>query len=243
MEAEAIRTRLALVQERISLSLARSGRSHEHVLLVVVSKGQPLHVLQAAYQAGISIFGENYPEEAVMKMAHLNQAIRWHMIGHLQSRKSALVASHFHYFHALDSVKLAARLNRQLDGKNRKLPVLLEINIGNEKNKYGWLWENEQDWKNLILDVTEISLLPNLTIRGLMAMPPYNVQPEMTRPFFRRMRILREALNREFSELSMNELSMGTSVDYGQAIEEGATMVRIGEAILGPRVKRREVSG
>jgi pyridoxal phosphate enzyme (YggS family) len=157
------------------------------------------------------------------------------MIGHVQSRKAPLVAQHFALVHSLDSLKLAQRLDRSAAELGRTLPVLLEFNVSGEKSKHGWDASEESLWKGLLTDVNAIAALPGLKVRGLMTMPPLSTDPEAARVHFRKLRRLRDFLSRQVSQAEWDELSMGTSVDYAVAVEEGATLVRIGQAILGPR--------
>jgi pyridoxal phosphate enzyme (YggS family) len=225
------------VVEQIGASARRSGRDPEAIRVVVVSKAQPLEVLAAAIQAGIRRFGENYPEEAVEKIARFGEIehIEWHMIGHLQSRKSRMVAGAFDYFHSLDSLNLARKLNAALIERDKSLPVFLEMNVSGEQSKYGWpAWE-EGRWDNLVKEVEQLIEFPQVKVCGLMVMPPLFNDQELSRPYFSKARKLRNHLARKLPMFDLSELSMGTSADYCVAIEEGATFVRIGQAILGPR--------
>jgi PLP dependent protein len=232
-----IRTNLAAIQERIEQAAIASGRESTDVRLIVVTKAQPLEITRCAILAGASILGENYPEEALPKMEALGvqMAVDWHMIGHLQSRKARIVAEHFDMLHSLDSVKLAAKLERLLEEIGRTLPVLLEVNVGEENSKFGWAAFDRKKWEELIPIVDEIRRFKHLQISGLMTMPPLFVEPEKSRPYFQRLHSLRMYLREQFPELAFKELSMGTSVDFEAAIAEGATFVRIGQAIVGPR--------
>jgi pyridoxal phosphate enzyme (YggS family) len=189
----------------------KSNRNPNEVRLVVVTKSQPVEVAQAAVEAGVQILGENYPEEGVMKLQSLTgqSGVEWHMIGHVQSRKARLVADHFALLHSLDSLKLAQRLNRFAGERNRKLPVLMEFNVGGEESKYGWNASEESQWEMFLPEIASLLDIPNLRVHGLMTMPPLGTEPD--------------------------ELSMGTSADYGVAVEEGATLVRVGTAIVGAR--------
>ncbi len=228
------------VLDQIAVSAYRSGRNPDAIHLVVVSKAQPMEVLEAAIQAGIRRFGEDYPEEAVEKIARFKETsqLEWHMIGHLQSRKAHLVAESFHYMHSLDSLHLANKLNSALKDQNRSLPVLLEMNISGEQSKYGWpAWE-ETRWDDLLPELEQLKQFSQLMIAGLMAMPPLFSDQELSRPYFSKLRKLREHLSTKLSPLALTELSMGTSADYCAAIEEGATFIRVGQAILGPRPTR-----
>ncbi len=225
------------VLDRIAVSARRAGRPPEAVRLVVVSKAQPLAVVDAAIEAGIRRFGENYPDEAVEKINYFKETagIEWHMIGHLQSRKGRLVAESMQYMHSLDSLHLANKLNNALLELDKSLPVLLEMNVSGERSKYGWPAWDEDRWDDLLPEVEQLIKLPQLKIAGLMAMPPLFDEQESARPYFARLRKLRDHLVQRVPQISLAELSMGTSADYCAAVEEGATFVRIGQAILGPR--------
>jgi len=234
---EDIRKNLAHIQERIEKACASAGREIERVKLIVVSKAKPIPVIEAAIQAGVRNFGENYPEQAVEKIIAFEGILdlQWHMIGHLQSRKSDLVVEHFDYFHSLDSLKLARKLDRILVEQKKTLPALIEFNVANEISKHGWNAQEESHWPGLISDVTSILELPSLQIRGLMCMPPISESAEDSRQYFVKLVKLRDFLAKHFPNYSWDELSMGTSFDFEIAVEEGATFVRVGQAILGPR--------
>jgi pyridoxal phosphate enzyme (YggS family) len=209
------------------------------VRLVVVTKTQPVERVQAAIEAGVRSLGENYAEEAIAKMDALgNVAVEWHMIGHVQSRKANLVAGHFDLMHSLDSLKLANRLDRFSAESGRTLPVLLEVNVSGEDSKFGYPAWDKSHWAALADEILAICELPNLQIRGLMSMPPFAEQAEESRPYFVRLRGLQEYLSKQVPAAGWAELSMGTSVDYTVAIQEGATLVRVGTAIMGQRQAR-----
>lgn len=236
---------IASIRERYQQTLARiadvavgCGRAPEEIRLVVVSKSQPLDVIQAAVAAGITTFGENYVEEASQKIVAMKEtAVEWHMIGHVQSRKAESVAANFAMLHSLDSIKLAGRLERFCVEVKRVLPVLLECNVSGEESKFGFPAWDEAHWPNLEHEMEQILVLPHLQVRGFMTMPPFFNDPEQTRPYFRRLRRLREFLSDRFPKARLKELSMGTSVDFMAAVEEGSTFVRVGQAILGPRTR------
>jgi pyridoxal phosphate enzyme (YggS family) len=218
------------VRERMAAACARTGRRPEDVRLVAVSKTIPAERIRQAYEAGLRDFGENRVQEAEAKRPALaNLDITWHLVGHLQTNKARAARELFQYIQSVDSLRLAERLNRvALPGQ--RLPVLLEVNLGNEPTKSG---AREEE----VLRLAEgVSLLPTLELRGLMVVPPFFDDPEGARPFFRRLRELAELIqSRNLPGVSMGELSMGMSHDFEVAIEEGATMVRIGTAIFGPR--------
>jgi pyridoxal phosphate enzyme (YggS family) len=232
-----IRERYQTTLERIAAAAKASGRDPESVRLVVVTKAQPLEVVQAAVQAGAHLLGENYPEESVSKISSFGpeSGVEWHMIGHVQSRKARLVIDHFDLLQSLDSLKLAERLNRMAVEAERVLPVMLELNVGGEESKYGWPAAHEKDWPALYPVFDSILRLENLQIRGLMTMPPLETDPEDARVYFRTLRLLRDHLAARYPQTNWHELSMGTSADYEVAVQEGATLVRIGTAIVGAR--------
>jgi len=237
-----IRENYNLTLDQIAEAARKSGRSSADIRLVVVTKSQPLDVVQAAIEAGVRILGENYPEEGVTKIQSLphESGVEWHMIGHVQSRKAKLVADHFELLHSLDSLKLARRLDRFAAESGRDLPVLLEFNVGGEESKSGWDASDDSRWDIFLPDVQSILDLPNLKVNGLMTMPPLETDPEHSRRFFQHLRLLRDHLISVFPQVDWRELSMGTSADYPVAVEEGATLVRVGTAIVGARKYKSE---
>jgi len=232
-----IRQRYLQTLDAIAASARKVGREPESIRLVVVTKLQPIEVVETAIEAGAKILGENYPEEAVEKITKLKSQtkVEWHIIGHVQSRKARLVANHFALFHTLDSLKLAERVDRFAAEFNRVLPVLLEFNVGGEESKSGWDASDETRWTDLLSDLNSVASLTHLQVRGLMTMPPLSTDPEAARPYFQRLRRLQGFLAKHVPRVEWRELSMGTSADYSVAVEEGATFVRVGQAILGPR--------
>ena len=234
---EIIRDRYNKIQSQIADAARIAGRPPESVQLLVVTKKQPVSVIEAAIAADVKLLGENYPEEAVSKQQVLNvgNKVEWHMIGHVQSRKARLVVENFALLHSLDSIKLARRLDRFAADFGRKLPVLLEFNVGGEESKFGWQASDESRWENFLPDVETLLSLENLDIQGLMTMPPFFKDAELARPYFRQLRILRDYLAAQYPQGKWEQLSMGTSGDFDVAIQEGATYVRVGQAILGPR--------
>ncbi|MGE5250712.1 MAG: YggS family pyridoxal phosphate-dependent enzyme [Bacteroidota bacterium] len=237
-----IRERHLHALDRIASSARSAGRDPASVRLVVVTKAQPLEVVQAAIQAGAAILGENYPEEAVGKIEAIGpqSAVEWHMIGHVQSRKARLVIEHFSLLHSLDGLKLAERLDRFGGESGRRLPVLLEFNVGEEQTKSGWPAADENRWEDLLPPLSTVLNLHNLQVRGLMVMPPIGAEAEASRPYFQRTRRLQTFLRGGLPEGAWDELSMGTSLDYEVAVQEGATLVRVGTAIVGPRQYDKE---
>ena len=240
MEVSTVTT-IAQRYERILARMARAaqrvGRRPKEVRLVVVVKGQPLPRIQAVVEAGARDLGENYPEQALPKMQALAQVpdLRWHMIGHLQRRKAKIVAQYFYMMHSVDGLRAAQALEKRLAQQDRTLPVLLEFNVGGEAQKHGWPAHDEAAWPALADAIAPVLEFPHLQVQGLMTVPPWRDDPEAVRPFFRRLRRLRDFLARRFPRHTWEHLSMGMSHDFEVAIEEGATFVRIGSAILGPR--------
>ncbi len=240
--SESIREKYLDVLENIANAARSAGRDPAQVKLVVVTKTQPLEVLRAAFEAGIPILGENYPEEGVMKIQYFPDFsnVEWHMIGHVQSRKAQLVAQNFNFLHSLDSLKLAKKLDRFCGEAGRALPVLLEFNVGGEESKSGWGASDEARWADLLAEINALILLPNLLIRGLMTMPPLGESAEFSRPFFQKLKRLQEYFSAQFPQADFSQLSMGTSADYEVAVQEGATFTRVGSLIVGARQYKTE---
>lgn len=233
--------RLDQIRKRISRAALSCGKSPDEIALVVVSKSQPVEVIEAAISVGIRRFGENYPEETLSKILQLQDQpeIEWHMIGHLQSRKARIVVENFHMLHSLDSTQLAEKLDNLLAESGKKMLSLLEFNVGGEESKFGWPAWDEKRWKELLPEISKILALEHLQISGLMTMPPLVEDEQKARLFFRKLRNLRDYLSISFPGANFNMLSMGTSADFEIAIEEGATMIRVGQAILGSRPSRK----
>lgn len=237
---------LASVQAEIAAACQRAGRPVEAVKLVGISKTHPPEMLLAALQAGLRDLGENRVEEAAPKIAEVVSRLpaditlpTWHMVGHVQSRKARSVVETFDVIHSLDDLKLARRFDTFAGEQKAIREVLLEINISGEESKEGIAaqnWQNDANQRqNLWSLVQEISQLSNIRLVGLMTMAPYYAEPEATRPVFAALRGLHDALINDFPQVTWRELSMGMTNDYSVAIEEGATMVRVGRAIFGER--------
>ncbi|MDT8334294.1 MAG: YggS family pyridoxal phosphate-dependent enzyme [Desulfurivibrionaceae bacterium] len=228
-----IKHNLQLIQARIEKAARRAGRPPEAVRLVAVSKKQPVELIREAFACGQTLFGENYPQEAAEKIARLDRAIAWHFIGHLQSNKAATAAALFDMVQTVDRLKIARALDRSLaESGGRIMPILIQVNIGREPQKAGIAPEDCAGLLKSILD------LKHLRVRGLMIMPPFHDDPEETRPYFRQTRELASSLCGQgllAADGGGVELSMGMSGDYETAIEEGATLVRIGSALFGER--------
>jgi len=227
---------LAAVRQRLSIAARRAGRSPEEIALMAVTKTVEPARIRAAYEAGLRVFGENRVQEFAGKagaLADLADA-EWHMIGHLQTNKAAKAAELFAAVDSIDSLKLAEKLNTAAENLGKKLAVLIEINVGGEAAKSG-----------VALDSPEIEeilraapRLESLLFQGLMTVPPFTDDPQGARPYFQKLRGLRDAIaGRRLPSVSMNVLSMGMSHDFEVAIEEGSTCVRVGTAIFGERVK------
>lgn len=232
---------IAAVRETLAAACARSGRSPDEVTLVAVSKTVPPALVLAAAAAGIQHFGENRVEEAEGKIPALQTAaphLHWHMIGHIQSRKARRVPGLFHLVHSVDSLRLAERLAESAQEQGQVLDVLLEVNISGEASKYGLQaagWQADRAVReSLWQEVRGILALPALRVRGLMTMAPYDAEMEHARPVFAGLAALRRALQADLGQ-PLPELSMGMTDDYPVAVEEGATLIRVGRAIFGER--------
>lgn len=225
------------VSGKLEEAAINTGRTAEQIRLIVVTKGHPIEIVQRAITAGAKYLGENYVEESLPKIASVEEDrdIQWHMIGHVQSRKARKVCEYFDWVQSVDSLKLATRLNRFASEMGKNLPILLECNVSGEETKYGWPAWNDIEWSNLAKEISQILAMRYLTVQGLMTMPPLFADPEQARPYFIRLRNLRDYFANQFPENDWRELSMGMSADYEVAVQEGATIVRIGTAILGRR--------
>jgi pyridoxal phosphate enzyme (YggS family) len=219
---------IARVRERVLRAAQRAGRAPEEVRIVAVSKTKPAALVVKAIEAGISDVGENYVQEASDKIAMVGAPVRWHLIGHLQRNKAARAVELFDVVQTLDSLALAKTLDRHGRQRQRTLSVMIEVNIGREPSKHGVDPEQTEAF------VEALSKLRYLKPEGLMAIPPAVPSPELARSSFVALRRLRENLPTEVRQ-TMKELSMGMTQDFEVAIEEGATMVRIGRAIFGTR--------
>lgn len=234
----AISDNIAHIRERISRAAARAGRNPDSITLMGVSKVVEPARIRQAYQAGIRIFGENRVQEFEGKSSALKdlQEAEWHLIGHLQTNKAKRAVELFHAVDSVDSVRLAEKLNQAAQQANKVLPVLIEINVGGEESKNGVA----PDSPELEYLLQNGQLLEHLQVRGLMTIPPFTEDPQGSRPYFRRVRELRDAIaDRKLQGIQMGVLSMGMSHDFEVAIEEGSTCVRVGTAIFGERPKKQ----
>lgn len=225
------------VIEQIQNAANKSGRNPQDIRLVVVTKTQPVDVILSLIETGAMDFGENYIEEAIPKIQAFSKSegLRWHMIGHIQSRKAESVCDYFQYVHSLDSVKLAGRLCRSAQMLDKKLPVWMEFNVSGEESKFGWDISAKENWDSVLADIEKIRDLPNLDLLGVMTVPPYSEEAEESRPLYRKLRSFQECVIDRLRMQNFREMSIGMSNDFEVAIEEGATCVRIGREILGPR--------
>lgn len=229
---ERIAERLKQVQAQIAAAAQKSSRSPDDIELVAVSKMHPAETVQAAVDAGQIVFGESRVQEARAKIPLLPSRLRWHFIGHLQKNKIRHALPLFELFHGIDSLALAQDLERIADEEGSRPRILLEINLAAEASKHGFAPEI------LRTAMEELLSLGKLSIEGLMAIPPIASEPESSRPYFIALRKLRDELESRFN-LRLPQLSMGMSSDYLVAIEEGATLVRVGTAIFGERQRTR----
>lgn len=224
------------VRDNIEAAAGRAGRDAAGIRIVAVTKTHPPAVVRVAYELGLRDFGENRVFEGVEKQSHLqdlDQAI-WHMIGHIQSRKAGDVPAHFQIVHSVDRVKIARHLDKHAQAEGIRLPVLLECNVSGEESKYGWELSDHSRWQENVDDFRPLLDLESLEILGLMTMAPWVEDETIIRTTFQRLRSLRDYLQ-DALEVSWPELSMGMTDDYEIAVEEGATLLRIGRAIFGPR--------
>ena len=225
-----IAANLKSIQERISAAARKAGRDPATVRLVAVSKTQEAAVVEEAARSGQLIFGENYVQELIAKAAEVTEPVEWHFIGNLQGNKVRQVAGLVTMIHSVDRLSLAQEIDRQWAKTGRSCDVLVQVNIACEATKCGTSTDK------LLRLVRDIARLPHLQVRGLMTMPPFFDDPEGARPYFRELRRLAaEIAVLEIAGMEMKELSMGMSGDFEVAIEEGATLVRVGSAIFGER--------
>jgi pyridoxal phosphate enzyme (YggS family) len=222
-----VKENLLKVRERIERAAQKAGRDPKEIKLVAVSKTVELDRIKEAIEAGVSILGENYVQEAQEKIEALGKSVSWHFIGHLQSNKAKYAVRLFDVIHSIDSIPLAEELNRRAEQPDRVIRVMIEVNLSKEATKFG---TDEERVLNL---ARRIQNLDHLSLEGLMTMPPYFDSPEMSRPYYVALRELKDRMVKE--GIPLKELSMGMSNDFEIAVEEGATYVRVGTAIFGPR--------
>jgi pyridoxal phosphate enzyme (YggS family) len=224
-----IRANLEAVHERVARACERAGRKPDDVLLIAVSKTVEIERIRLAVTAGVRALGENRVQEAKEKVAGLGRPVPWHLIGSLQTNKARDAVEFFDWIHSVDREELARELDRRAHQRERRVKILVQVNVGEEPQKGG---VHPAELKGLLESLTA---LPNLDVRGLMCIPPVEEAAEASRPWFKRLRDLRD-------EAKLEHCSMGMSSDFEVAIEEGATMVRVGTAIFGPRAARPAVT-
>ena len=222
---------LASVKHRIGEAARKVGRNPDSICLVVVSKQMPSEKIIAAHQAGAKCFGENKIQEAVSKIDEVNlQDVSWHFIGHLQKNKIKFLHNHFDLIHSVDSFSLAKKISEYFESQRRVQPVLLQVNISGEEAKFGMTPSELED------KLFDFAQLQGIEIKGLMTIPPQDPDPENARQYFSGLRQLRDKCqNMNINRVDLKELSMGMTGDYTVAVEEGATLVRVGTAIFGKR--------
>jgi pyridoxal phosphate enzyme (YggS family) len=222
-----IRENLKIVRERMERAAQKVGRDPKEIELVAVSKTVEVDRIKEAIEAGVSILGENYVQEAQKKIETLGKPVSWHFIGHLQSNKAKHAVRLFDVIHSIDSIPLAEELDRRAEQSVRVIKVMIEVNLSKEATKFG---TDEERVLNLARRIQDLG---HLSLEGLMTMPPYFDSPEMSRPYYVALRELKQKMIKE--GIPLKKLSMGMSNDFEIAIEEGATYVRVGTAIFGPR--------
>ena len=225
-----LKDNLSSVEEKVAAACKRANRDRSEVKLIAVSKTNPVPVLKEAYDLGVRVFGENKVQELTEKIEALPDDIEWHMIGHLQRNKVKYIVGKVALIHSVDSYRLAEEINIQAKKRGIVVPILIEVNVAGEQSKFG---VRPEDTLQLVKDVSE---LDGVRIQGLMTIAPYVVDSEENREFFHKIRDLSiDIANENIDNVSMETLSMGMTGDYEVAIEEGATMVRVGTGIFGAR--------
>ncbi len=232
-----IRDNYLHVLDRMNDACNRSGRKLEDVQLIIVTKHQPVEKIIKIYESGAENFGENYPEETEKKIIELAGRVKpvWHMIGHIQSRKIKFLVRYFKFVHSIDRFEVAEKLNHSCQEVLEVMPVLLEVNLTGEESKFGYNLAQKEKLEVFSQEIEKVRSLKNLHVKGLMTMPPLINKPEENRIIFKRMHMLCENIRKSYDMEDFSFLSMGTSQDFEIAIEEGATHIRIGEAIMGKR--------
>ncbi len=222
---------LESVQERIRTACDRAGRAVDSVALLAVAKTHSADAVQALAACGVRLFGENKVQEAKAKIPLCSSRLRWHLIGHLQTNKVRDAVALFEMIQSVDSLRLAQEINQRAEQAAKQMPILLEVNLAGEASKFGYAPDQ------LRAELRELNALPRLEIHGLMTVPPWSPVPERVRPYFRQLRELRQQCEDQLGA-PLPELSMGMTGDFEVAIEEGATLVRIGTALFGQRTSR-----
>jgi len=224
------------IQQRIRAACERAGRHPDSVTLLAVTKGQPPEVVSEAGKLGVTFFGENKIQEAKAKIPLCSGRLRWHFIGHLQTNKCRDAVELFEMIHSVDSLHVAQEISKRAEQAGRTMPILLEVNLAGEASKFGYRPEK------LEAELSQLNALPRVEIHGLMTVPPWTANAENVRPVFRQMREIKGRAEQVLGA-PLPHLSMGMSGDFEVAIEEGATFVRIGTALFGPRKHARSAAG
>ena len=225
-----LKENLTQVEEKIDAACRRAGRDRSEVTLIAVSKTKPVSTLKEAYDLGVRVFGENKVQELVEKYEALPEDIHWHLIGHLQRNKVKYIIGKVDMIHSVESLRLAEEINKRAAAKDLVMDVLVEVNMADEESKFGVKPEEVEAFLH------DLSQLPNIRVRGLMTVAPFVENPEENRVYFRKMRELLVDMNgKKIDNINMDTLSMGMTGDYEVAIEEGATIVRVGTGIFGER--------
>ena len=228
---EDLAANLQIIRQRINAACARAGRAPSEIQLLAVAKTQPAEAVAAAANLGLTVFGENRVQEAKVKIGRCPSRLRWHMIGHLQSNKCRDAVSLFSMIQSVDTLEVAVEINKWCDKFAKTMPILLEVNVAGESSKFGYPPEK------VLAELLQINALPKLEIHGLMTVAPWTQTPEKVRPVFRRLRELK-AQCEQILGAPLPQLSMGMSGDFEVAIEEGATIIRLGSALFGARPKK-----
>ena len=232
MSNVSIKDNLVVVQQQLSQAATEAGRSPEDIQLIAVSKTKPAEMINEAVLANHTAFGENMVQEAISKMSALNNIdnIEWHLIGHLQKNKVKFCPGNFQWIHSIDSIELAKKLEERCALKQQNINVLIQVNLSQEKSKYG-----VQQLDELFQLAETLHTGQWIKLRGLMTIPAPNLGETSTRKLFEKLRMWRDHLQKELCAPEINELSMGMTADFKWAIQEGATMIRLGTAIFGSR--------
>lgn len=236
MDISVIEKNIEDIRSNIETAAAHAGRKASDIQLMAVTKTKPAEIIASLLAAGMRCFGENYPDETAEKISAFRAEpdANLAMIGHLQSRKAKIVADLFDEYHSVDRLEIAEKMETLCAERNRIMPVMIECNVGDEDSKSGWHFHDESVPDSFLADFEKIRTFPHLKVRGLMILPPFTDIAEDNRKYFVRTRKIEEYLNAHL-HAGLTALSMGTSIDYMVAVEEGATIVRIGTALVGPR--------
>lgn len=227
---QSIKENIRQVEEKVTAAAERSGRKREDVLLLAVSKTKPVEMIREAVECGLTSLGENKVQEIMEKYEPMGPGVHWHLIGHLQTNKVKYIIDKVDMIHSVDSLHLAEEIDKRGAAKDIVMPVLIEVNMADEESKFG---VKPGEVEGLL---RQLALLPHICVKGLMTVAPFVENPEENRVYFRKMRELLVDMNaKKIDNINMDQLSMGMTGDYEVAIEEGATIVRVGTGIFGER--------